>query len=143
MFLFCWRLMLLWVMAVIFKNTDAVSVKWNVSRVVPRLYGLRSLWQPKKWERGVSPIFYLAVFGVLGGRGCLKFPRLIPVLESFSSELLRAIISYWAEPHLKSCQTSTMELFHENSQCPQHFDYFCQKRRYCKCSQRIQNSSVR
>ena len=39
-----------------------------------------------------------------------RFPCVTPVVERFSSELLRAIITYWAESHLKSCQTSTMEL---------------------------------
>ena len=38
-FLFYWRVMLLRVMGVGFENTGAVSEKWNVSRVVPRLYG--------------------------------------------------------------------------------------------------------
>ena len=33
------------------------------------------------------------------------------VVESFSSDLLQAIISYLAESHLEYCQTSTMELF--------------------------------
>ena len=37
-FLFCWRLMLLWMMGVGFENTCAVSRKWYVSRDVPRLY---------------------------------------------------------------------------------------------------------
>ena len=34
-----WSLMLLWVMGVRFDNTCTVSGKWNVSRVIPRLYG--------------------------------------------------------------------------------------------------------
>ena len=38
-FLFYWRVMLLRVMGVGFENTCAVSEKWNVSRVIPRLYG--------------------------------------------------------------------------------------------------------
>ena len=33
-----WGLMLLWVMGAGFDNTCAVSGKWNVSRVIPRLY---------------------------------------------------------------------------------------------------------
>ena len=31
--------MLLWVMVVGFENTCTVSGKWNVSKVIPRLYG--------------------------------------------------------------------------------------------------------
>ena len=38
-FLFYWRLILLWVIGVGFGNTCAISGKWNISRVVPRLYG--------------------------------------------------------------------------------------------------------
>ena len=38
-FLFYWGLMLLWVMGVEFDNTCAVSGKWYVLRVIPRLYG--------------------------------------------------------------------------------------------------------
>ena len=36
-------------------------------------------------------------------------------------------ISYWAELHLESCQTSTMELHRENSRRPQQVDYICKK----------------
>ena len=52
----------------------------------------------------------------LEGRGSLKFPCVIPNLESFSPDLLRAIISYWEESHLDSGQTFTMERFCKNSQ---------------------------
>ena len=38
-FCFNWRFMLLWVMGVGFDNTCTVSGKWNVSRLIPRLYG--------------------------------------------------------------------------------------------------------
>ena len=41
----------------------------------------------------------------LGGRGSLKFPCITPTVESFSSDVHRAIISYWARQHLESCQT--------------------------------------
>ena len=37
--MFFWRLMLLWVKGVGFENTYTVLGKWNVSRVIPRLYG--------------------------------------------------------------------------------------------------------
>ena len=46
----------------------------------------------------------------LRGRGSPGFSCVTPVVESFSSDLHRAIISYWAESHLESCQTFTMEL---------------------------------
>ena len=50
------------------------------------------------------------------GRGVSpRFPRVNPVVES-SGDLLWFIISYWAESHLKSCQTSMMELSCENNQ---------------------------
>ena len=51
----------------------------------------------------------------LGGRGSPRFPSVTPVLESFSSDLLQAIISYWEELHLESCLTSTMELSCKNT----------------------------
>ena len=35
----------------------------------------------------------------VGGRGSLRFP--IPVMESFSIDLLPAIKGYWAESHLE------------------------------------------
>ena len=38
-FLFYLGLMLLWVIGVGFDNTCTVSAKWNVYRVIPRLYG--------------------------------------------------------------------------------------------------------
>ena len=39
----------------------------------------------------------------LGGRGSPRFPSVTPVAEGFSSDLLQAVISYWADPHLESC----------------------------------------
>ena len=42
----------------------------------------------------------------LGGRSSPRFPCVTPVEESFSSDLLWAIISYWVGLHLESCQTS-------------------------------------
>ena len=38
-----------------------------------------------------------------GGRVSPRCPCVTPVVESFSSDLLRAIISYWLESHLDSC----------------------------------------
>ena len=52
----------------------------------------------------------------LGGRGSPELPCVTPVVESFSLDLLRAIISYWVESLLESSQTSTMELSWENNQ---------------------------
>ena len=51
----------------------------------------------------------------LGARGSPRVPCATAVVESFSSDLPRAMISYSAESHLESCQTSKMELFCENS----------------------------
>ena len=42
-----------------------------------------------------------------------RLPCVIPVVEIFSLELLLAVISYWAESHLESFQTSIMELPHK------------------------------
>ena len=53
---------------------------------------------------------------LLGDRASPSFPCVIPVVERFSSELLRAIVSYWAESLVETCQTSTMELPRENNQ---------------------------
>ena len=63
----------------------------------------------------------------LGGRVSQRFPCVTPVLESSSSDLLRAIIGHWTKSHLKSCQTSTMELFYKKSQWPKDIDYFRRK----------------
>ena len=59
-----------------------------------------------------------------GGRVGPRFPFATPVAEGFFSDLLRAVMSYWAELYLKLCQTSTTERFCENSQQPKIFDYF-------------------
>ena len=59
----------------------------------------------------------------LGGRVSSRFLCVTPVMESFSSNFLRAIISYRTESYLKSYQTSTVELFHKNSQRPKYVDY--------------------
>ena len=67
----------------------------------------------------------------LEGRGSPRFPCVTLLVRSLSSDLLRAIISYWSGWHFKSCQTScqryTMDLYCENSQRPLHFDYFRKK----------------
>ena len=52
----------------------------------------------------------------LGGSASPRFPCVIPLVARFSSEILRGIINCWAESHLKSCQTSMMELLRENNQ---------------------------
>ena len=52
----------------------------------------------------------------LGGRRSPKFPCATPLVEIFFLDLHRAIISYWAESHLESSQTSIMELSCENKQ---------------------------
>ena len=52
----------------------------------------------------------------LGGKGGPWSPCVTPVVKSFSYDLLPAIISYWAESHLESCQKFTMDLSYENNQ---------------------------
>ena len=58
----------------------------------------------------------------LGGRESPRFPCVTLMVESFFSDLLRVIISYWAVSHLESCKTSKMALFRENN-----VHYFCKK----------------
>ena len=72
------------------------------------------------------------------------------MVEGFSSDLLRAIISYWAGSHLESsqkfCQTSTVELFCEtrwlfpqkSSAADVRLDSKCVSDwRYCKCEVQV------
>ena len=115
-----------------FENTSTVSGKWNedVGSVQDFIFWFCFWCKPKQ----------------LGGRVIPRFPWVTTVMESFSSDLLWAKISYWTESHLESCQTSTMELFCENSQQPKDVDYFrkcstgfwmrLQLERSCKCGLR-------
>ena len=50
-----------------------------------------------------------------GGVGS-KIPLCSPSGGKLLLRPLRAVISYWIESHLESCQTSTSELFWENNQ---------------------------
>ena len=54
--------------------------------------------------------------GELGGKGSSWFSCVNPVVKSFSSDLLQAVISHWTESHLEFCQTLTMELSCKNNQ---------------------------
>ena len=56
-----------------------------------------------------------------------RLPCLTPVVESFSSDLLQAITSYWGEIYLEPCQISTMQLFCKNSQQLQDINYIWKK----------------
>ena len=49
----------------------------------------------------------------LGGRGSTRYP--ISIVESFPADFLPVIESYWKESHLEFSQTSTTELFAENT----------------------------
>ena len=100
--------MLFWVKAVGFENT----AQFQGSEIPPRLFQYVMVF--------VSGITQ----GELGGRGSPRFPCVTLVVESFSSDLPRAIVSYWAESHLESCEAFTKELFRENSKRPQYVDYF-------------------
>ena len=53
-----------------------------------------------------------------------RFPCVTPVIESLSSDLLRATIRYWTNPNLESCQTFTMELYCENGHRYKDVGYF-------------------
>ena len=68
--------------------------------------------------QGIILLFFCCKSGEVGGIGSRRFPCVTPVLESFSSDLVRATISYWAVSLLKSCQTSSMEFLCKNSQRP-------------------------
>ena len=77
----------------------------------------------------------------LGGRGSPRFPCVTPVVESFPSDLLRAIVSYWVESHLESCQayhvfpqkSSTADV-RLDSICASNWSCFkCEVRVDCKC----------
>ena len=68
-----------------------------------------SLCYLSKWGRGVSPIFHLAVLvwiKVTKRQGEFK----ITLCNSSRGKILRGILSYWAESHLESNQTSTVKL---------------------------------
>ena len=75
--------------------------------------------------------FHHFVFGVkskeLGVRVSPRLPCLTPVVESFSSDLLQAITSYWGEIYLEPCRISTMQLFCKNSQQLQDINYIWKK----------------
>ena len=108
-FLVYWGLILLWVMSVEFEYTCTISGKQN---------------EDPGSVQGF--IFWFCVWcksRKLGGRVSLRFPCVIPVMESFSSDLLQAMISYGTKSHLESCQTFTMKLFSKNSQRPKEVDY--------------------
>ena len=51
----------------------------------------------------------------------VRFACVIPVVESFSSDLLQAIISYCEESHLETCQSSlslnTLTIFSKKPHC--------------------------
>ena len=51
----------------------------------------------------------------LGDRESPRFSCVTLVAGSFSLDFFRVVISYYAEPHWKFCQTSMMELFRQNS----------------------------
>ena len=93
-----------------FETTCTVSRKWNEDMgLVQDFIFSFCVWRKSR---------------VLRGRVSQRFPCVNSAMESFSSNLLRAIISYWTESHLEYCQTSTMELFSKNSQQAKDVDYF-------------------
>ena len=76
-----------------------------------------------------------------------RFPCVNPVMENFSLDLLRAIISYWTESHLELCQlprrsssantaqkswTISKQKLHRR--CSTRFQIRFQLERYCKCA---------
>ena len=59
-FLYFWELMLLYVMGVGFKNTYSASGKWNISKVVPRLFG----WIYKSNKTAISEFSLQVIIAV-------------------------------------------------------------------------------
>ena len=57
--------------------------------------------------------FFLCKSEELGGKRSPRFPRVALVVESFSSDLLRAIITCWAESHLESVKHPRWSFFAE------------------------------
>ena len=105
--------MLLCVMGVEFEKACTVSRKWSEDTgSVQDCIFCFCLWCKS---------------GKLGGRMSPRFPCVTPIRESFISNLLRAIISYWTESHLESYQTFTMELFCKKNQRPKDVDNFRKK----------------
>ena len=108
--------MLLWVMGVEFENTCTISGKQNEDAGSVQVF----IFCFRVWCKSRE----------LGGRqeeGGSKIPLCNPSDKSFSSDFLRTMMNYWTESHLESCQTSTMELFYENSQRLKDVDYFRKK----------------
>ena len=93
----------LWVIDVEYENASVVSGKRNVSRVVPRLYGFFFLMLLKEMSmQGHSKVTSCCYFcwwksGELGCRGSSRFLCVTSVVESFYTDLLQTIISYFAE----------------------------------------------
>ena len=81
--------------------------------------GKLSSWcYSRKWGHVVCPrlILFLFVFGVNQEKQGVSKILLCKVVESFSQNLLRTIISYWAELYWEFCRTSRMELPYKNKQ---------------------------
>ena len=116
-----------------FENTCTVSGKWNEDA--------------RSFE---DFIFWFCVWcksKELGSRVGRRFPCVNPVMENFSLDLLRAIISYWTESHLELCQLprwssstniaqkswtiSTKKL---HRRCSTRFQIRLQLERHCKCA---------
>ena len=109
-----------------FGGVDAVLV--DGCGIWERLLSFRGV----KWaHRSVQDfLFWFCVWcksRELGGRGIPRFPCLTAVMESFYSDFLWAIISYWTKSHLETSQTSMMELLFENTQRPNDVEYFHKK----------------
>ena len=80
--LFYWGLMLLRLMGVEFENTCTVSGKWNVFRVIPRLYG----WVCKTLRLSPLVIEYSVVVMTAGSQW--RWCRLNPISCQFSIVIL-------------------------------------------------------
>ena len=94
------------------RGASRPSAFMATARLSATRVGLSPRW---KWNEDTGSvqdfIFWFCIWckwTELGGKGSLRFP----CVTNLSGEM----ISYWAESHLESCQTSTMALFCENSQ---------------------------
>ena len=79
--------MLLWVMGVGFENTSTVSGKWNVSSVIPRLYG----WVYKTWKLFPLPDEHSGAVMTAGSQS--DDPRLYPMGSHVSIPVLLNLCS--------------------------------------------------
>ena len=94
--------MLLWVVAARFDKTDSFREVKCLQRFSKILwFSILALLKEMRDAESVQDFILLlwCESGKLGSRGSPRFPCVTPVVESFSSDFLRTLISYWAKSH--------------------------------------------